>query len=289
MLAAARPDSQLERAGAPLPRRRSPHAARDVALALDRRGACFFQDLVASTRRLPAEVEDALWELLARGLVSADAVDNLRVLQSPKRRKRQKALRRGGPGRWSLLRPLERYRARGAAREARAQLLGRYGILFRDLAVREPLCPSWRELLFVLRRLEARGEIRGGRFLAGFAGEQFALPEAVDVARSMRRQAPSGKRVRALRGRSAEPHRSGHARPAGAGDPRERRRLRGRSARARVRARPRRRRARGRGVESRGGASIDGPQRAGPHLRCKCEWLDRRGCGRPLSAPRASP
>jgi ATP-dependent Lhr-like helicase len=133
--------------------------------------------------------------LLARGLVSADAVDNLRVLQSPKRRKRQKALRRGGPGRWSLLRPLEPHRTEELHEKIARMLLSRYGILFRDLAVREPLCPSWRELLFVLRRMEARGELRGGRFLAGFAGEQFALPEAVDLGRAVRKQPPSGRRI----------------------------------------------------------------------------------------------
>jgi ATP-dependent Lhr-like helicase len=193
MLAAAR-GVPVAGAGLQLPEDLS-QSARDVALALDRRGASFFHDLTASTRRLPAEVEDALWELLARGLVSADAVDNLRVLQSPKRKKRQKALRRGGPGRWSLLRPLDPHAPQELHEKVARMLLARYGILFRDLAVREPLCPSWRELLFVLRRMEARGEIRGGRFLAGFAGEQFALPEAVDLGRAVRKQPLTGRRI----------------------------------------------------------------------------------------------
>jgi ATP-dependent Lhr-like helicase len=168
------------------------HPARSVAEALQRRGASFFAELVSATRRLPAEVEDALWELLARGLVTADAVENLRTLQSPKRRKRQKALRRGGPGRWTLLAPSQ---ARGTAEvhEHLARVfLQRYGIVWRDLAMREALAPTWRELLYVYRRMEARGEIRGGRFVSGFAGEQFALSEAVDIARAVRRAPSSG-------------------------------------------------------------------------------------------------
>jgi ATP-dependent Lhr-like helicase len=127
--------------------------------------------------------------------VTADAVQNLRVLQSPAQRKRQKLLQRGGPGRWSLLVPSEP-KAEDEVRESLARLfLQRYGIVWRDLVMRESLAPTWRELLYVYRRMEARGEIRGGRFVAGFVGEQFALPEAVDVARAVRRQPPSGVRV----------------------------------------------------------------------------------------------
>ena len=169
--------------------------AQQIAEVLGRRGALFFADLISATRRLPSEVEDALWELLARGVVTSDAVDNLRVLQSPKMRKRQKALRRGGPGRWSLLHPSEP-RPTNEVHEHLAWLfLQRYGIVWRDLVVREPLSPSWRELLYVYRRLEARGEIRGGRFLSGFAGEQFALPDAVEIARAVRRAPPTRHRI----------------------------------------------------------------------------------------------
>ncbi|MBZ4415296.1 DEAD/DEAH box helicase [Myxococcus sp. RHSTA-1-4] len=170
-------------------------AAKDVVAVLERRGACFFQDLVTRARRLPAEVEDALWELVARGLVTADAVQNLRVLQSPAHRKRQKLLQRGGPGRWSLLAPAEPKPADEVMESLARLFLQRYGIVWRDLVMREALAPTWRELLFVYRRMEARGEVRGGRFVAGFVGEQFALPEAVDMARAVRRQAPSGVRV----------------------------------------------------------------------------------------------
>jgi len=162
---------------------------------LARRGALFFADLVSATRRLPSEVEDALWELLARGVVSSDAVDNLRVLQSPKMRRHQRALRRGGPGRWSLLRASELQPAPEVHEHVARLFLQRYGIVWRDLVVREPLSPSWRELLYVYRRLEVRGEIRGGRFLSGFAGEQFALPDAVDIARAVRRAQTTGHRI----------------------------------------------------------------------------------------------
>ncbi|MBL8949851.1 MAG: DEAD/DEAH box helicase [Myxococcaceae bacterium] len=179
----------------PLPQGLS-QAAQDVAAALERRGASFFNELCASARRLPTEVEDALWELLARGVVTADAVQNLRVLQSPKLKKRQRALQRGGPGRWTLLQPVERLEPAALEEHTAKLFLSRYGIVFRDLVVREPLAPPWRDLLYLYRRMEARGEIRGGRFLSGFAGEQFALPEAVELARSTRRREKSGEVIR---------------------------------------------------------------------------------------------
>jgi len=169
--------------------------AQQIAEVLGRRGALFFADLIPATRRLPSEVEDALWELLARGVVTSDAVDNLRVLQSPKMRRRQRALRRGGPGRWSLLHPSEPRPMNEVHEHIAWVFLQRYGIVWRDLVVREPLSPSWRELLYVYRRLEARGEIRGGRFLSGFAGEQFALPDAVEIARAVRRAPPTRHRI----------------------------------------------------------------------------------------------
>ncbi|MCY1036387.1 DEAD/DEAH box helicase [Corallococcus sp. BB11-1] len=194
MLAAARPHAVLADGGVWTPPDLSA-AAKDVVGVLDRRGACFFQDLVTRARRLPAEVEDALWELVAKGLVTADAVQNLRILQSPAHRKRQKLLQRGGPGRWSLLAPAEP-KTQDEVMESLAKLfLQRYGIVWRDLVMRESLAPTWRELLFVYRRMEARGELRGGRFVSGFVGEQFALPEAVDTARAVRRTAPSGVRI----------------------------------------------------------------------------------------------
>ncbi|HMK74041.1 MAG TPA: DEAD/DEAH box helicase, partial [Myxococcaceae bacterium] len=193
LLAAARPDLSAD--GEPWLPEDLEGAALDVGRALIRRGACFFADLIATTRREPGEVEDALWELLARGVVTADAVDNLRILQSPKRRRQQRALKRGGPGRWTLLLPTRAPPAEERNRALAELFLRRWGVVFRDLVAREPLAPPWRILAGLYRRMEARGELRGGRFVAGVAGEQFALPEAVDAARAIRRARPGVERV----------------------------------------------------------------------------------------------
>jgi ATP-dependent Lhr-like helicase len=168
------------------------HAAREVLLALERNGASFFGDLVRQTARLASEVEDGLWELLAGGFVTADGFDNLRALIDPKRRKgegRGRKIRpRHAAGRWALLRPIgETINTEQRVERFARQLLSRWGVLLRDLLVREVIAPPWRDLLPVLRRMEARGEIRGGRFVGGFTGEQFARPEAVDLLRSIRR------------------------------------------------------------------------------------------------------
>ena len=170
-------------------------SSRAVGEVLGRRGACFFPELVSGSGLSIEAVEDALWDLLGRGLVTADAVDNLRVLLSPKRRRQQRALKRGGPGRWSLLRFEESISEEERLACTGRLFLARWGIVFRDLVVREPLAPPWRELVRHYRRLEARGEVRGGRFLAGVGGEQFAVPDAVEVARTIRRSRPSGQRI----------------------------------------------------------------------------------------------
>jgi ATP-dependent Lhr-like helicase len=171
-------------------------AAADVAQVLEKRGASFFNELVQHSRRLPAEVEDGLWELLSLGLVTADAIDNVRVLQSPKARRRQREMQRGGPGRWSLLRVSDAAEKDALLEKLARLLLSRYGIVFRDLLTRESVMPPWRELLYVYRRMEAKGEIRGGRFLSGLSGEQFSLPEAVDMARAVRRSEKTHSVVR---------------------------------------------------------------------------------------------
>jgi ATP-dependent Lhr-like helicase len=169
------------------------HAARDVLTALETRGASFFADLQRSTGRLASEVEDGLWELVAGGLVTADGFENLRALIDPKRRSGEGRGRTRRPrhaaGRWALL---ERSSTPAVAAQVSVeffatQLLNRWGVVFRDLAAQETLAPPWRDLLQVLRRMEARGEIRGGRFVAGFVGEQFARPEALDLLRHLRR------------------------------------------------------------------------------------------------------
>lgn len=163
------------------------HAALETLAEIERLRAPFFAEILRAGKRLPSEVEEALWQLVAAGLVTADGFDALRSLSDAKRRLGEKGLRarpRSSSGRWTLLHgSLERIEAETFAR----RLLARWGVLFRDVIARESLAPPWRELLAVLRRMEARGEIRGGRFVAGFVGEQFALPEAIETLRSVRR------------------------------------------------------------------------------------------------------
>jgi ATP-dependent Lhr-like helicase len=171
-------------------------AARAVLARLEERGASFHTDLLDGTGLLRAQLEEALGELVAWGLVTADGFTGIRALLVPQ--DRRPGGRRRSPsysleeaGRWTLLRrPL----AAGDSLppedlEAIARtLLRRYGVVFRRLAERESALPPWRQLLRVYHRMEARGEIRGGRFVAGFSGEQFALPEAVGTLRESRRE-----------------------------------------------------------------------------------------------------
>jgi ATP-dependent helicase Lhr and Lhr-like helicase len=164
---------------------------------LRQRGASFFADIVRGVGKLKSEVETALWELVAAGLLTADGFDNLRALIDPKRRSGQGSGKTSRPrhsaGRWSLLYSGDGH-DRGRALEATCwMLLNRYGIVFRELLTRETILPKWRELLVTLRRFEDRGEVRGGRFVDGFIGEQFALPIAVESLRAKRKQSPSGE------------------------------------------------------------------------------------------------
>jgi ATP-dependent Lhr-like helicase len=171
------------------------HPAREVLEAIRRRGAPFFTDLARDTRRLPSEIEEALWELVAAGLVTADGFDALRSLADSRRRLGEKARGkrpRSSSGRWTLLVP---ERETPDVEAFARRLLARYGVVFRDLLARESIAPPWRELLQVLRRLEAQGEIRGGRFVGAFVGEQFALPEALDALRAIRRSAFTDDRI----------------------------------------------------------------------------------------------
>jgi ATP-dependent Lhr-like helicase len=164
---------------------------------LRQRGASFFADIVRGTGKLKSEVETALWELVAAGLLTADGFDNLRALIDPKRRSGQGSGRSSRPrhssGRWSLLYPGEAHDRSRALEATCWMLFRRYGIVFRELLTRETILPKWRELLVTLRRLENRGEVRGGRFVSGFLGEQFALPVAVESLRATRNQQPSGE------------------------------------------------------------------------------------------------
>ncbi len=172
-------------------------SARSVADFLRRRGASFFADIVRGTGKLKAEIETALWELVAAGLVTADGFENLRSLINPNRRAApgvpKLAKPRHSTGRWSLLYAAE-VTDRNKVLEAMCQmLLRRYGVVFREVLARESNLPKWRELLIVFRRLEDRGEVRGGRFVNGFLGEQFALPEAVESLRAMRNLPATGE------------------------------------------------------------------------------------------------
>lgn len=179
--------------------------ARHLAGVLEARGAAFFDDLVARCGVLRSQCEEAIGELAAAGHITADSFAALRVLITPPSRRRplSGARRRGArvvgldtAGRWDIV---PRARADAAAahdcdsdeidRVVRT-LLDRYGVLFKRVVERETALPPWRYLLWALRRLEARGEIRGGRFVAGYSGEQFALPEALEALRKMRKTPP---------------------------------------------------------------------------------------------------
>jgi ATP-dependent Lhr-like helicase len=198
--------------------------AQNVADFISEHGASFFDEIVDGAGLLPSQVEEGLAELVALGLVNSDSFGGLRALLLPSDRKRPTArdMRRKrriaifgmqDAGRWALVR--RRLETRGSRIEAGEEpssqassvktqasdsiehlcrtLLRRWGVVFWKLIQREAdWLPPWRELLLCLRRLEARGEIRGGRFVAGFSGEQFALPEAIGALRDARRKPESG-------------------------------------------------------------------------------------------------
>ena len=201
-----------------------PPLTTNAELVLDvlmRRGASFFAELMSNTRLLATQVEQALGELVALGLVTADSFAGLRALLIPSdKRKPLRTTRRTrrrpttpfgveSAGRWSVLRGVaaleeggqktegdgnwtERDGESDAAEVQAWALLRRYGVVFRKLLMRETNLAPWRELTWVYRRLEARGDIRGGRFVSGMSGEQFALPEAVGQLRKIRRSEPTG-------------------------------------------------------------------------------------------------
>jgi ATP-dependent Lhr-like helicase len=194
-------------------------SAEGVRQILERRGALFFHELVAGSGLLPTQVEHALAELAGLGLVTSDSFAGLRALITPssKRKPLTGARRRHrtvpfgieSAGRWSLVGGGMAVRRNGGTavgssenataippyRPTAESLLRRYGVIFKRLLAREPNPPAWRDLLLVYRRLEARGEIRGGRFVAGMSGEQFALPEAVAQLRAIRRSERKGRLI----------------------------------------------------------------------------------------------
>jgi ATP-dependent Lhr-like helicase len=179
----------------------------DVVDALREHGALFQSDLMTVTRRLPGEVEEGLWDAVARGLVTADgfqAVRSLLFRRNVSRARGGRRLRRGSSaavarsaGRWSLVPGTVATEDPDELAEAVAeQLLARWGVVFRGLLAREAVVVPWREVLWALRRMEARGTIRGGRFVNGFSGEQYAVPEAVDTLRSVRKLDRTGETIR---------------------------------------------------------------------------------------------
>lgn len=206
-----------------------PHgAARDVLDALRARGATFASELPSATGRLPTEVQEGLWDLVARGIVTSDGFSAVRSLFSSRetwsrqhfpQRRHLPPRRRPFPaglavpassaarvasnqpagGRWALFSP-EGAPSNVAEDElaelVASQLLARWGVLFWDIAAYEELAVGWREVLWALRRFEARGIVRGGRFVNGFAGEQYALPEALDELRHTSRSERSGEPLR---------------------------------------------------------------------------------------------
>jgi ATP-dependent helicase Lhr and Lhr-like helicase len=185
------------------------NSARAVLDHLRQRGASFFDDLVEGSRLLRSQAEEALAELVALGLVSSDSFAGLRALLVPsaerkpiaigRRRRRTAAVGMEDAGRWTLAhrgapQPPAQPGDAGALEHVARALLLRYGVVFWSLIEREAAwLPPWRELLRVYRRLESRGEIRGGRFVAGFSGEQFALPDAVGLLREIRRKPRTGE------------------------------------------------------------------------------------------------
>ncbi|HEX2043828.1 MAG TPA: DEAD/DEAH box helicase [Acidimicrobiales bacterium] len=198
LLAAARTRGQ--------PDRPTVGATAEVLEVLEERGACFAGDLTAATRRLPDDVERGLWDGVARGLVMSDGFAAVRArvagTRTPPRARRISRLGRvagttaPAAGRWSLVPLLEPGLDNDELAEAVAeQLLNRWGVVFRDLAVHDSLRLPWRDLQWALRRLEDRGLVRGGRFVSGFGGEQYALPDAAEQLAHVRKLPRNGERV----------------------------------------------------------------------------------------------
>jgi ATP-dependent helicase Lhr and Lhr-like helicase len=182
-----------------------PGGTSDVLHALRERGALFPPDLETLTGRLPSQIEEALWDGVARGLTTADgfrAVRSLFARRTAQNASGRRRLRRGSQlssrtaGRWSLLpEPAADCDPDDLAEAVAEQLAARWGVVFRDLLARENLAVPWREVLWALRRMEARGTVCGGRFAAGFSGEQFAHPDAVEMLREIRKRPRTGETV----------------------------------------------------------------------------------------------
>jgi ATP-dependent Lhr-like helicase len=205
LLASARGEAPLVEPG--------PGATAELLAVLRQRGACFATDLAAATRRLADDVERGLWDGVARGFVMCDGFGAIRArvggtppggapAGSPRRLSRwSRAVRPTGAsaGRWSVVAaaalPDAELDRHDLAEVVAEQLLRRWGVVFRDLALHDSLRLPWREVQWALRRLEDRGLVRGGRFVTGFTGEQFALPEAAEQLAHVRKLPRAGERV----------------------------------------------------------------------------------------------
>jgi ATP-dependent Lhr-like helicase len=179
-------------------------SGREVLDALRQRGALFHGELQGATGRLPTEVEEGLWDGVARGLLTADSFNAVRSLfhartrfarrqrTRPGSRGRRGTWRHGVEGRWSLMpAPGTAEDPHDLAEHVAWQILLRWGVVFRDLYRKERIALPWREVQWALRRLEARGEVRGGHFVTGVTGEQFALDDAWRMLRKARAKASS--------------------------------------------------------------------------------------------------
>ena len=177
----------------------NPHAQR-IQTQLQQQGASFFDELLQSSDLLPVQLEQALAELASNGILTSDNFAGLRALITPQRRHRHRQRRRSQSlldeaGRWTLIKMAKPAENTQTTEHIARVLLQRYGVVFRKVLERENNLPPWRELLYVYRRMEARGEIRGGRFVSGFSGEQFALPEAIAPLRQLRDTALDGRLI----------------------------------------------------------------------------------------------
>jgi ATP-dependent Lhr-like helicase len=190
-------------------------ATAEIIEMLRRFGASFATELGAATRRLPDDIERGLWDGVARGLIMCDGFAAIRAKvggsstqngsTSPFGRRNTRFNRAsratsGSAGRWSMVPASPANADEGPDREELAeivaeQLLNRWGVLVRDLALHDSLRIPWRDLQWALRRLEDRGLVRGGRFVSGFSGEQYALPEAADQLDRVRKTPRTGERV----------------------------------------------------------------------------------------------
>jgi ATP-dependent Lhr-like helicase len=200
-------DIWMQSQNTPVPLDKLSAAGRQVLETLQQHGASFFMDIIAHTGLLRTQTEEALAELASCGLVTSDSYAGLRALITPSSKRpgygrQHRQYRRvtgaagiDAAGRWSLIGtavPQENKQTGWIKTDPEVlnhiayTLLQRYGVVFRKILEREDGLPPWRELLYAYRRMEARGEIRGGRFVAGFSGEQFALPDAVGLLRNQR-------------------------------------------------------------------------------------------------------